>query len=74
MDDSIETLKQMSRWAQFRAALKFAGITAKQWCEERDLTEGHLYQCLRGDRDTESTFALLDSFIAEQYARANKAA
>lgn len=56
----------MSRWARFRAALKLADITAKDWCIEHDMTEGHLYQVLRGDRYTESTIRHVDAFIAKQ--------
>lgn len=57
---------RMSRWARFRAAIALARTTAKDWCAEQGFTESHLYQCLRGDRESPSTLARVDAFIAKQ--------
>jgi hypothetical protein len=57
---------QMSRKARFRASLALARITAKAWCEEQGFTESHLYQVLRGDRNSPETLRRVDSFIAHQ--------
>lgn len=56
----------MSRKARFRAAVALARITAKDWCAEQDITEGHLYQVLRGDRPSPPLIAKIDAFIARQ--------
>lgn len=56
----------MSRKARFRAAIALARTTAKQWCEEQGFTEGHLYQVLRGDRQSPDTLRRVDTFIAAQ--------
>jgi hypothetical protein len=56
----------MSRHARFRAAVALARITAKDWCAEQGFTEGHLYQVLRGDRESPPTLRRVDAFIAKQ--------
>ena len=57
---------RMSRWARFRAAIALARTTAKEWCCEKGFTESHLYQVLRGDRESPNTIAIVDAFIAKQ--------
>lgn len=58
---------QMSRKARWRAAIALAGTTAKEWCTEQGITEGHLYQVLRGDRESPPLLQKIDAFIAKQF-------
>lgn len=53
-----------TRKRAFKAALAYAGMTVEQWCEQKGITPGHLYQVLRGGRESVSLLAEVDAFIA----------
>jgi hypothetical protein len=53
-----QTRKQL-----FRAALALAGMSAKKWCELNEVTDGHLWQVLRGERVSVSLTEKVDQFI-----------
>ena len=53
------------RKALFKAALTNAGITAKQWCEQNDYSEGYLYQSLAGKHEAPPLMKKIDAFIAK---------
>lgn len=64
--NKAEHKRVMSRRARFRAAISLAQTTAKEWCVEHDITEGHLYQVLRGTRQSPPLLEKVDAFIAAQ--------
>ena len=55
----------MSRKARFRAALALAHKTAREWARERDVTRGHLYAVLSGERESATLINQVDAFIGE---------
>ena len=59
MSDQMRTRK-----ALFKAALTNAGMTAKQWCERNDYSEGYLYQTFAGKHDAPPLLRRIDEFIA----------
>lgn len=59
VETEVETRKRA-----FKAALAYAGMTVEQWCAEKEITPGHLYQVLRADRESASLLAEVDAFIA----------
>ena len=58
------------RKAQFDYALALDGMTARQWCNERDLTEAHVYRVLMGDRHSERLTHEVDKYIRDSMKRA----
>jgi hypothetical protein len=56
--------KRLTRKERFRAAVRVAGITAKQWCKDNEITEQHLYAVLGGKRESARLTEKVDAFIA----------
>jgi len=50
------------RKARFRAALALAGLTAKQWAEQQDITPSHLSQVLSGKHESRTLIEKVDAF------------
>lgn len=48
----------------FKVALAYAGATVTQFAAEQGVTPGHLYQVLRGDRDSRVLLEAVESYIA----------
>lgn len=57
----------------FKVALAYAGTTARAFATEQGISEGHLYQTLRG-RESMRLTAIIDAFIAEHTPRVQVAA
>lgn len=54
------------RHKQFKKALALAEKTAAEWCPANGVTEGHLYQVFRCDREASAELlAKIDGFIAK---------
>lgn len=62
------TRQQVTRKAQFRAALAVAGKTAQEWAADHGVTVTHLNYVLAGERESPRLNAALDAFIREQTA------
>lgn len=54
------------RRAEFKAAIAIARTTIGAWCYAHNVTTGHLYQVIRGDRESPPLVAKIEAFIAEQ--------
>jgi hypothetical protein len=53
------------RRAGFKAAIALARTTVEQWCADNGVTTGHLYQVLRGVRESPPLLEKVDAFINE---------
>lgn len=49
----------------FKAALRAAKMTQRQWADDHGVTRVHLYLVLEGQRDSRRLELLIDAFIAE---------
>lgn len=60
--------QDLTRKAQFRAALTLAGTTANRWASEHGVTGAHLHYVLAGARRSPRLEAAIDAFIREHMA------
>lgn len=51
-----------TRKARFRAALSLAGLLARDWAEENNISESHLSQVLDGKRVSKTLADKVDAF------------
>jgi hypothetical protein len=54
-----------TRNREFRAALALAGLTGQQFADRHQVSFGHLWQVVRGDRDSLTLETEIDAFIAK---------
>jgi transcriptional regulator with XRE-family HTH domain len=54
-----------TRKQRFKAALAYAGMTQKQFCEAAEVTKTHLHAVLNGERESPPLTAKVDAFIAQ---------
>lgn len=62
----------ISRNQRFKAALAMAGITAREWARQNEVSHGHLSQVVRGIRHSATLAEKIDTFIAK-HVRAHAA-
>lgn len=55
----------------FKAAIAFARTTVTAWCAEHDITPGHLYKHLAGERPSPPLAAKVDAFIEKHVPAAS---
>lgn len=60
---------QMSLQARFHAALALARMNVGQWAAEHDYSQGHVYEVLRGRRQSPPCTALMERFIAKHLGK-----
>lgn len=55
--------RSQTRKKDFKAALAYAEMTVKQWCQENSVTPPHLHLVLTGQRESARLIAVVDEFI-----------
>lgn len=58
----------VARKARFKAALAYARMTAKGWCESQGITQTQLYAVLNGERESARLIGEIDAFIDKHKA------
>jgi predicted transcriptional regulator len=63
---SAAEIRKEKRNREFRAALALSGLSAKQFADRHQVSFGHLWQVVRGDRDSDTLEPAIDAFISKE--------